>query len=92
MTFCVRLMGVVSDENGLITAAFLRGRDANNVFYDSEDTPIDSVQAPMDGSDFTLAINRDIGMFTCEKVKGKTTCTDVGSVTVGSLVYANLDP
>jgi hypothetical protein len=67
------------------------GRDGENVLHDSEETPIaSSFQAPIDGADFVLTVNTFVDMKKCEKVKGKTTCVNVGSVYIDTLVFANI--
>jgi len=87
-SFYVRGLGVVSDGNGVITAVWLRGRDGDGVLFDGAETPINAYQAPMDGSDFTLVVDATVDIQACVKVKGITTCTDAGSVYVGTLEYA----
>lgn len=88
-SFYLRTLGLVADENGLVTAVWLRGRNGDNILFDSEETDIvPPIQAPTDGSDFTLSVNTSVTMKKCIKVRGKTSCTDVGDIYVDELVYA----
>lgn len=89
-SFYIRTLGVVSDESGLITAVWLRGRDDDGALFDGAEVPITQFPAPVDGSDFTLVVGTTVDMQRCVKVKGKTTCTSAGGVYIGNLVYANI--
>lgn len=89
-SFFIRTLGLVTDDNGLITAVWLAGRDGDIIKFESEETPINSFPAPTDGSHFSLTVNASIEMQKCSKVKGSTTCSEAGSVYVGTLVFANI--
>lgn len=88
-SFYVRTLGIVVDETGKISAVWLRGRDADNVLFDGAEVAV-SAQAPLDGDSFDLDLDVDVPVEKCQKVKGKTSCTPVGSVHVGTLVYVNI--
>jgi hypothetical protein len=89
-TVYLRALGVESDESGVIHAFWLRGRDADSILYESAEIPIGPIQAPVNDPYFQITVDLNVPMNKCTKVRGKTTCVEVGSVYVGVLDYLKL--